>query len=258
LNRFDPDKRSLIAKALQEADHILSDNLVNVEIAADLGVPADRFADIVPVPGTGGVDVEAFEQAAEGPPSERRLILWPKGYESPWSKALPVLEALHRCWPDIAPRRLHILAASDETRNWVRAHWTQDQQEVTVEGRVPREKTLNLMTRARVMLAPSLVDGTPNTLFEAMAAGAVPIVSPLDTIRPIVADEVNVLFARNLYPSEIAAAIERVMSDDAWVDTVAATNIGHVRTLADRRVIGPKVVSFYHEVISAGTVETND
>ena len=39
------------------------------------------------------------------------------------------------------------------------------------------------MTRARVMLAPSLVDGTPNSMFEAMASGALPIVSPLETIR---------------------------------------------------------------------------
>jgi hypothetical protein len=42
------------------------------------------------------------------------------------------------------------------------------------------------MARSRVMLAPSLVDGIPNSLYAAMACGAFPIVSPLDTITTVV------------------------------------------------------------------------
>ena len=89
------------------------------------------------------------------------------------------------------------------------------------------------------MLAPSLTDGIPNTLYEAMAAGAFPIVSPLDTIQPIVKNERNVLFARNLYPQEIAEALCRAMHDDELVDHAAERNLKLVRKIADRSQFDP-------------------
>jgi glycosyltransferase involved in cell wall biosynthesis len=98
------------------------------------------------------------------------------------------------------------------------------------------------------MLAPSLVDGVPNSLYEAMAAGALPIVSPLETIQHVVENERNVLFARNLYPNEIAAALQRAMSDDRLVDRVAEQNLSLVRRIANRREIRKNVISFYQEV----------
>jgi glycosyltransferase involved in cell wall biosynthesis len=98
------------------------------------------------------------------------------------------------------------------------------------------------------MLAPSLVDGVPNSMYEAMAAGALPIVSPLETIRPVVEQERNVLFARNLYPEEIAGALTRAMTDDALVDSAAKHNLELVRRVANRGEIQPRVVKFYNEL----------
>ncbi len=102
------------------------------------------------------------------------------------------------------------------------------------------------------MLAPSLIDGTPNTMFEAMACGALPVVSPLETIRGVVVDGENVLFARNLDPDEIAAALVTAMTDDALVTGCAAANLELVRRLADRATIGPRVVAFYEELAASG------
>jgi glycosyltransferase involved in cell wall biosynthesis len=117
-----------------------------------------------------------------------------------------------------------------------------------VYGRLPREEVLEMMPEARVMLAPSLVDGTPNSMLEAMASGALPIVSPLDTLRPLVEHERNVLFARNLYPHEIAEALTRAMTDDALVDAVAERNLELVRRVADRKEIRRRVIGFYEEL----------
>jgi glycosyltransferase involved in cell wall biosynthesis len=107
------------------------------------------------------------------------------------------------------------------------------------------------MTQARVMLAPSLVDGVPNSLYEAMAAGALPIVSPLETITPLVEHERNVLFARNLYPNEIATALHRALTDDRLVDSIAEQNLPLVRRLANRPDIRNRVINFYNEVARA-------
>ncbi len=101
------------------------------------------------------------------------------------------------------------------------------------------------MKRARVLLIPSLIDGVPNSLYEAMATGIFPVVSPLETIQPIVKNEKNVLFARNLYPEEISAALIRAMNDNDLVDQSAQNNLSLVKTIADRKTIQSKVVQYY-------------
>jgi glycosyltransferase involved in cell wall biosynthesis len=251
LSRLDPELQASLRHALAVADQILTDNLVNVRYARELGVEERRFSPLAPLPGTGGVDIDALRAAASTPAAERRAVVWPKAYESPWSKALPVVEALRRAWPAIAPCSIHALAAADETRAWIRTLPDDLQQSLVVEARVPRARSLELMSRARVMLAPSLIDGTPNTMFEAMACGALPVVSPLESIRSVAADGQHVLFARNLYPDEIADALVRAMTDDALVARCAAANLELVRRLADRATIGPRVVRFYEELAAS-------
>ena len=181
-------------------------------------------------------------------PAERRVIVWPKAYMSTWSVSLPVLEALQLCWDLIQPCELHMLAVDETTRMWyltlpeaMRAH-------CHLAPRIPRQQALELMAKARVVLIPSLVDGIPNSMFEAMAFGALPIVAPLATITPEVQDGLNVLFARNLYPNEIAEALKRAMSDDDLVEQAARVNLELVHTLADRVAIAPQVIAFYDDV----------
>lgn len=245
LNRFDPELAPQIAEVIRECDQLLSDNEENFKYAAEMGLKDEQITPLRTVPGTGGIDVDALAGCWHGTPSQRRLILWPKTAESPWAKSLSILEAIKLSWEQIQPCRIQMLAANQEFRSWFLTLPEQIKESCQLDERVPRERVLELMTEARVMLAPSLIDGTPNSMFEAMAAGALPIVSPLDTIRPIVKDELNVLFARNLYPTEIAAALTRAMTDDALVDRVAEANLALVRKIANRAVIAPRVIEFY-------------
>jgi hypothetical protein len=64
--------------------------------------------------------------------------------------------------------------------------------------------------------------------------------------------EENVLFARNLYPDEIASVLVRAMNDDNMVDKAAEENMKLVMEIADRRKIKQKVEIFY-----CGLVEEN-
>ncbi len=114
--------------------------------------------------------------------------------------------------------------------------------------RIARDSLLRQMGRARVMLAPSLVDGTPNSMFEAMACKAFPIVSPLKTITGVVREEENVLFARNLYPQEIADALVKAMTDDSLVDAAGTRNLDLVSRIANRAEIAPRVVAYYEKL----------
>jgi len=249
LNRHDHVMAARISEALKECDQIISDNLQNIVYAEEMGVPRGKFADIVPIPGAGGIDVEALSSAWNAPPSRReRLILWPKAYESPWSKALPVLEAIRIAWERIRPCSIYMTAAvQDEVYQWFNTLPSEIKQHCKLTDRMPHKQIIDLMCRARVLLIPSLVDGIPNSLWEAMACGAFPIVSPLDTISALVAERRNVLFARNLYPEEIAEALVEAMSDDQLVNHACSENLMLVKQMADRKCIREKVINFYRE-----------
>jgi glycosyltransferase involved in cell wall biosynthesis len=248
LSQHDPERQARLGQVLRDCDQLVCDNLENFRIARSLGVQDSQLSDITPVPGTGGIDVNELAGRWQGPPSQRRTIVWPKAYEVTWSKALPVFEALKSCWQRLPSCRIELFATNAEARAW---YWTLPpaiRDRCLMHERVPRSQVLESMTKARVMLAPSLVDGTPNSMFEAMAAGALPIVSPLQTIASLVAAERNVLFARNLYPDEIAEALVRAMTDDALVDTAAEENLTLVRRVADRASIRARVVAFYERL----------
>jgi len=249
--RHDLRDRPEPARALRRCDSLLADNRPALDLARELGTPADRIPDFAPVPGTGGIDLEAARAAASEPPSARRLALMPKAYESRWSKALPVIEGIRQAWRDIQPCRIVMLAANDEVRSAVAALPGEIAERIEVHARISRDAALELMSRARVMLAPSLVDGTPNTMLEAMAAGALPVVSPLDAIRAAAGDGDGVLWARNLWPEEIAAALTKAMTDDGLVERCAEANRTRVRQLADRASIAPRVIALY-ERLAAG------
>jgi glycosyltransferase involved in cell wall biosynthesis len=250
LAQFDQARASRLGSVLRAADCVLSDNPINFAIAREMGVREDQLSPIGTVPGTGGIDIEALNAASSGPPSTRSIIVWPKAYECPWSKALPVFEALTRCWQRLPECEIHLLATIPETRMWFHALPAEIKAACRIHDRIPRRDVLALLGRARVMLAPSLVDGTPNSMFEAMATGALPILSPLDTIRPLVRHGRNVLFARNLYPDEIGEALVRAMTDDTLVDGAAKRNLTLVRELADRTTIRPRVRELYESLAS--------
>ena len=248
LPHFDPERRKQLAQVLAECDQLICDNEEDLRIARDLGLRDEQRAAIAPVPGTGGIDVESLSQQWQSSPSSRRAIVWPKAYDSVWGKMLPTFEALKLCWDRIQPCDLHLLSMTDESFAW---YWTLPEAiraSCHPIRRIPRVEVLRLMTTARVMLAPALTDGVPNSMYEAMACGAFPIVSPLETIFPVAKHEENVLFARNLYPHEIAEALTRAMTDDALVESAAQKNIELVSRVAGRDQIRPRVIEFYEKL----------
>lgn len=246
-----PERLALIKEVFRACDHYICDNERNYAFALEHGLDSSKIENpgVGVVSGAGGLDVDALAALSAAPPSRReRIIVWPKTYETMSSKALPVFEALNTIWDRIQPARIECLwLVQDEVRIWFNKMLREDvKRSCRIHQRLDREPVLRMMAEARIMLAPSLTDGIPNAMLEAMATGAFPIVSPLATITPIVENERNVLFARNLYPEEIAEALMRAMSDDALVDTAARNNLARARELTDRVGVRNRVVEFYH------------
>jgi hypothetical protein len=250
LNRLLPEFQEKIHQVMACCDRLIADNDQNYVIAREMGLSDEKCCSLGTIPGTGGISVSDLANRWPALPSKReRLILWPKAFECPQSKALPVMEAIKLAWDFIQPSRLIMTAVTqEEIHMWFRTFPKSIQERCQLRERIARKELLELMLKARVFLAPSLSDGVPNSLYEAMAAGTFPIVSPLETISAVVAPERNVLFARNLHPEEISEAIKRAMTDDELIDSAARTNLDLVKRVADRAIIGPRVVAFYEEI----------
>lgn len=249
LTHLDPERRKQLMDILGACDQLISDNENNFLIARELGVREEQLAPITPVPGTGGIDVESLRNKWQGLTSNRRSIVWPKAYDSAWGKMLPTFEALKMVWDRIQPCEIHMLSMNAESKMW---YWSLPEairRSCRPRERVARSEVLELLPKARVMLAPTLIDGIPNSLYEAMACGAFPILSPIETVLPVVKNEENVLFARNLYPNEIADALWRAMTDDSLVDAAAQKNLELVRRIASRDLIRPRVIEFYESLL---------
>jgi hypothetical protein len=252
LTHLNPERRKQLVDILGSCSQLISDNEDNFRIARELGVREDQLAKIAPVPGTGGVDVEGLRKEWHGPTSGRRIIVCPKAYDSPWGKVLPIFEALKMVWDQIEPCQIHLLSMTQESKMWFWSLPEKIRRSCVQRERVSRTEVLELLPQARVMLAPTLIDGIPNSLYEAMACGAFPILSPIETILTVVKNEENVLFGRNLYPHEIADALARAMTDDPFVDAAAQRNLELVRRVANRDLIRPSVIAFYESLVRKG------
>lgn len=252
LPRYSPSLRPIIEDIFLKCDHFIADNAENYEFAQSAGLAKSKITKpgMGVVPGPGGLDLEAMRARWIKLPSQReRLIVWPKAYETPWAKANPVFEGILNAWEKIKPCRIEMLWLDNPyLQMWYQKLFSEElRQSCVAREQLPHEEALDLFSRARVMLAPSLIDGVPNSMMEAMALGAVPIVSPIETIVPVAENGKNVIFARNLYPDEIAEALVKAMSDDDLVDHIATNNVVHVRRLADRAGIRKRAINFYNE-----------
>jgi colanic acid/amylovoran biosynthesis glycosyltransferase len=124
------------------------------------------------------------------------------------------------------------------------------QRHVDLAGPLPREELLRLYPRATVFAAPCVVgadgnrDGLPTVLIEAMAMGVPVVATDVTGIPELVVDGDTGLLVPQRDPPKLAAALGRVLADDALGRRLARagraaveerfdahTNVGQLRRL---------------------------
>lgn len=247
LNRKNPVLAKEIRAILNHCDYFIADNHQNYSYAMEMGLEPEKLSATGPVPGTGGIDPTLFE-GVPLPSQKERLVLWPKAYNCIQSDGLVVLEALRLALPHIGKFRLIATAATPEVEYWFNDFLGSYGAQVEIYGRLPREELLEIYRSARVLLAPSLSDGVPNSMYEAMASHTVPILSPLDTLLPLFENKVHTIYAPNLDARAIADALIIAMNDDVLADSIATTNRERLPSLAERSVVRDRVVGMYRDL----------
>jgi glycosyltransferase involved in cell wall biosynthesis len=164
---------------------------------------------------------------------------------------MAVVEALRLALPHIGEFHLVATAASPDVEYWFNTFLGNYGSRVEIHSRLPHEKFLELYRSARVILAPSLSDGIPNSMYEAMASHTVPILSPIETLLPLFKDKIHTIYAPNLDPPAIADALVLAMNDDALADNIALTNRAWLPILAGRDSVRDRVVEMYRQAVKS-------
>jgi glycosyltransferase involved in cell wall biosynthesis len=248
---FDPVKTERIKTIFRQARVIVCDSESNYELASNLGADSRKFC-LGVVSGSGGLDLEKFPftEIDFKTKAESRNIVWPKVYESLTSKAAPVFEAINLAWDEIQPATFTFLWLEDKNLEfWMRRHLRPEiLPSIKIFKRVSHSEALQEISKAHVLLAPSLMDGIPNVMLESMMLGTIPIVSPIPTIRSLVSDPENVIFARNLYPEEIASALVRALNEQEQNTLRIEVNRKIVTEKYNRNAIQQNLFRVYRDI----------
>jgi glycosyltransferase involved in cell wall biosynthesis len=94
-------------------------------------------------------------------------------------------------------------------------------------------------------------DGTPNSLLEAMACGALPVVSGIASVREWIQDGINGLIVPAADPAAVATALGQALQDDALTHAARTENERLIRERADYQTNMLDVESRYEALIKS-------
>lgn len=196
--------------ALRRADHVFCLNEADRRYLGDrLGVPAERTTRIVP----GADPVFAAAGSARRYDSCRRIV-----FAGSWRKnkgiedLVPAIQALARRFDDL---ELWIVGSGSPEAAVLRAFQPDLYDRVRCLPSVSQDEMAAVLAGSDVFLLPSLFEGTPLTLIEAMASGLPVVTTATCGMADVVRDGENGLLVPVRAPDRIVAAVERLRADAA-------------------------------------------
>lgn len=230
-------------RVMQSADALHADVERDVRLAHVWGLGEDKPTLVAP--GNGGVRSDVFYPPAE--PVTNPVIINPRGVRpyvrsDSFFKAIPlVLEKR----PD-AKFLCSSMQGEAQAQTWVRELGIENAVELMPP--VPFSEMGNVFRRAQIVVSPSVHDGTPNSLIEAMACGCFPVAGDLDSIREWITHAQNGLLVDAAEPQSIADAILLGLEREDLRREAAGLNVKIISARAEYGVTMKRVAEFYELV----------
>lgn len=163
------------------------------------------------------------------------------------------LDEIVACLP--ASRATLVVAGSgpDEARLRLRVRELGLDERVRFAGPAYGEDKARLLAQADVLLLPSYSEGLPYALLEAMAAGVVPVVTRVGAIPDVVDAGTHGLFVPPRDPAAIAAALEALDADRAWLARMSAACRQRIAGAYSIERVAAELGGLYATLIAART-----
>jgi len=235
-------RRARARYVLGHADLVIADSGNLAAAARALGGAPERVHAI-----PWGVSRQLFRA---GPEREPGLLLSTRQHEPIYD--LPtIIEGAARVMERRADTRLEIAGSgsrSDELQRLAARRLPAGRWRFT--GMLAPATMAEALGRASIFLSGSRSDSTSVSLLEAMASGAVPVVTDLEGNREWVAEGDGARLFAPGDPAALAAALERALSDPAWCDAARARNATVIAERADRDVQMAKIEALFERAVA--------
>jgi glycosyltransferase involved in cell wall biosynthesis len=241
-------------RCLARADALSADTNRDIRLAKGWGLDAD--AHTLVVPGSGGLDLAAiqnakgFENKAYGIPDTGHWIVNPRGvrpgsvHQQAFFAAIPKVLARRPEAVFICPGLKGVRAVE----GWVRSLGVEDQ--TFLLPHLPQVELWSLMKRALLFVSPSSHDGTPNSFLEALACGCFPIVGDIESLREWIHPRENGLLTSPQDPNALAEAILWVLDHPEIRESAVSRNRSLIQERAARKATRPQIDSFYLKLLN--------
>lgn len=250
-----PEEDADIRRILSGVDMLATECDRDHRLAVEYGFRGKYLGKL---PMFGGVD-ERLTRMEKEPPAKRRLLLI-KGRDDeggadpkqavcdPVGRARYILDALEDCRNDLQGWEIVVLQATPGIRKRVEALAGSGMNIAAPAHFDSYEDVLSLFARARAFIAMTVNDGLPSALCEAMAAGAAPVHSDLEPVREWIRNGENGLLTPPDDVGAIAAAIRRIVYDDAFVELAAISNYASVEKRLLPQLVRERVIAMYTHI----------
>jgi glycosyltransferase involved in cell wall biosynthesis len=204
-------------RTLQRADGLIADTSRDIRLGQKWGFASNRPSLVIP--GSGGI---SFEEIHASKPSvnlpeelpDVPIVLNPRGNrpgslrQDIFFKSIPlVLEKF--------PQALFICLNMDEEHTYHMMNSLDIQANTRLWSKLDHSQMIALYKKAWLFVSPSIHDGTPNSLLEAMACGCFPVVGDIESMREWITPGINGLLADATSPKSLADAMVTSLSSPA-------------------------------------------
>lgn len=244
-------------RVLARADLLYADCQRDIDLAKTWGLRPIASTSLLP--GGGGIELDKLidpgrfteSRCIDVEQSHDRIIVNARGLRE-YVRNDTLLRALSILATDIDSRVRIIFVGVSGNKDLgakIACHALADKIIVTDE-RSPAEM-MNLFHRAEIHVSITDHDGTPNSLLEAMAAGAVPVCGDIPSIREWIQPGRNGFLADPGDPYDVASALHSALNLSAEDrQAIVDENKRIIATRAERRMTGREAVKKYYSLIN--------
>ena len=165
------------------------------------------------------------------------------------SEILEALALLRKEHPRLDPALVVAGSGPDEAKLKIQAKALGVHRFVRFAGPTCGEEKVRLLARSDVLLLPSHSEGLPYALLEAMAAGVVPVVTPVGAIPEVVQDGVHGRIVPVGDAAAIASALARLASDRVLLARMSAACRGRIAAAYSIERLAEGFSSLYSRVL---------
>jgi len=233
----DAFQRARARFVLRRADAVIADSDNLAAAARALGAPAVRVHAI-----PWGVDRARFTPA----PTRTRGLIASTRLHEPIYDLDTVIDGVAPLLARLPQLRL-VIAGDGRLRGALeaRARLRLPAGRYEFTGRLAPDAMAALLARAEIFLSASHSDSTSVSLLEAMASGAVPVVSDLEGNREWVTEGAGARLFPPGSPAGLTSALERALSAPAWLDQARDRNLGVIAERGDAALNFARIESVF-------------